>query len=420
MPRRKGWTTAAVALALGAALPATASAAGLHVKNDRGVPQYSFWKVNEEEYWHPTDGFGAAEIAVVPGDVVRVTRTIGGPAAYPPPEGYGGQAYTVPDPAPSDVAITLPHTGPIYQPQLSDAERWVIGKANEKRAAKGVPPLRVSTSLSAAADSMARQSVIEDRWPPSFLTAYQQDFGWPAGGGAALDNPGSSPRKAIAHWTDGSVREQALVRADYDAIGVGEGGGWFIAQLSACPPGPAASRCGMTDDTGDPTIALPPEDDPKPDPDPEPEPDPEPKPGPKPQPKPEPGDGSKPPPPFTLATVLPGRRSAGTAAVARGGRFSTRRFVNCPAGASCLVTTTVRAKVASTAAKRKRVKVGGSRYTLAGGAKSAIASKLNKKGRRLLRRNGKLTVRLKVAVRRGPTVLRRTFRLSLEPRRPAG
>src|SRR5687767_7298020 len=117
MPKRKRSAVAVVALALAAALPATASAAALQVKNDRGVAQYSFWKVNEEQHWHPTDGFGAAEIEVVPGDVVRVTRTIGGPPDYPPPEGYGGLAYTVPDPAPAEVTITLPHTGPIYEPQ---------------------------------------------------------------------------------------------------------------------------------------------------------------------------------------------------------------------------------------------------------------------------------------------------------------
>ncbi len=391
----------AVTLAAVAAFPAAASAAKFQVVNDRGIAQYSYWNLNGAQYWYATDGFGVKEIAVAPGDVVRFTRTVNGPSSYPPPEGYAGQSYTVPDPVPSEVTITLPHTGPIYHPELSDAERWVIGKANERRAERGVAPLRVSTVLTAAADSMARQSVIENRWPPSFLTAYQQDFGWPSGSGAALDAGGSSPTNAIGHWTDGSVREDALVRATFDAIGVAEGGGWWIAQLSTCPSA-AAARCGMTNDTGDPTIVLPPEgggggggggdgggsgD----------------------------GGGGE-TTAFTLANVLPGGGLAGTATVSRAGAFSSERSLGCPAGPACTVSTTVLAKLASTAATTTPTKIGGSRYTVAGGTQANVKSKLNKKGRKALQRRGKLRAKIKVTVTRGAAVLQKTLRVTLKPR----
>ena len=238
-------TVAIVAAILAA--PATTSAATFSVKNDRGIAQYSFWQIEGERSWFSTNGFGRVEIPVEPGDVVRFTRTFAGPRKFPPPEGYRGKRYRVPDPVPSEVKITLPHTGPIYRPRLSRAERWVIRKANERRKERGREPLRISKTLTAAADSMARKSVREDRWPPSFLTAYQQDFGWPGSSGGVLDSPGKDRRKAIAHWTDGSVRERLLLDPDRNAIGVGEGGGWFIAMLSTCPTGPAATRCRLAE-----------------------------------------------------------------------------------------------------------------------------------------------------------------------------
>lgn len=225
------------------AAPAAASATSFRVVNDRGIAQFTFFERPAVDGWFATDGFGRAEIDVEPGQVLRFTRSLGGPRKLGPPEGYKGKRYTVPNRVPDEVVITLKHTGPIYKPGLSKAEKFVIRKANEKRKARGRNPLRISKTLNSAADSMARKSVLEERWPPSFLTAYQQDFGWPDGGGGALDSHTSDPNKAIGHWTDGSVREKLLLNPDYDSIGVGEGGGWFIAQLGDCPEGRAASRC---------------------------------------------------------------------------------------------------------------------------------------------------------------------------------
>lgn len=225
-------------------MPAGASAATIRVENDRGIAQFTYWqKEGMGDRWFVTDGFGRDEVDVEPGDVLRIARTPGAPRKIGPPEGPKGQRYTVPNPVPREIMITLPHTGPIYKPGVSKDERWVIRKANEKRAARGRPPLRISKTLSAAAGSQARQSVLENRWPPSFLTAFQQDFGWPAAFGAVLDSKTKDRRKAIGHWTDGSIRERTLLDPRFDSIGVGSGNGWYIAQIADCPEGPEAARC---------------------------------------------------------------------------------------------------------------------------------------------------------------------------------
>ena len=270
---------AAVLGLLACAGEASAASLTLHVVNERGTPQFTAVQVDSNG-WRPSDPYGSATLDVAAGSVVSVTRDPFPPANYPPPEGAAGVSHTVTqdDLSAGSLTLTVPNaTGPAYQPALSDAERWVVGKLNQDRAAHGLAPMQISTTLTAAADAVAHDSAVKLAasggypFPPPYFTVIFQDWGWPHNSAAGLDAPTTDPAKALAHWTDGSEREQLVLNPQITAIGIGDGGGSWVAQLGACPS-PGSDRCGMTSDTGDPNIVLPAPTNPSPRPSPRPSP----------------------------------------------------------------------------------------------------------------------------------------------------
>src|SRR4051794_27417232 len=246
------------------AAPAAADSLTLNVVNERGTPQFTAFKVDPGG-WRQSDPYGSAALDVSLGSVVSVTRDPFPPAGYDPPEGAAGVSHTVTqaDLDAHTLTLTVPNaTGPAYQPALSDGERWVVGKLNQDRTAHGLAPLQISTALTAAADAIAHDSALKLAangsypFPPPYFSVIFQDWGWPHNSAAGLDAPGTDPAHALAHWTDGSVREQTLLTASFTAIGIGDGGGAWVAQLGACPA-QGSDRCQMTSDAGDANIVLP-------------------------------------------------------------------------------------------------------------------------------------------------------------------
>lgn len=253
----------------------TTASITFQVEDVRGTPQWSEVQVpgQPEFAGTTTDGFGSITRTLTVGDHIRFTRSSNPPPSRPPPEDPYVE-YTVPSSPPANVTITLPNTtGPSYLPELSDAERWVLGNVNADRVAHGVPALHVSQTLNRTADAEARDDHNQRAatgsytFPAPYFTVTRIDWGWPTGDSdlTVVDAPSGDPAAVLAHWngTEGSEESLALAHAlrsgAYNAIGIGDGGGVWILHLDACPMAdPAASRCELTADTGDPNIVLPP------------------------------------------------------------------------------------------------------------------------------------------------------------------
>src|SRR5664279_5120200 len=155
-PRSRGrrvWRRVAVSLVLACMWAGSAASGALasssvsfHVVNTGGIAQWSeVWVNGNKSAQLTTDYNGNLSLAVNPGDVVSFSRDATDNACGGAPEGMSGITYTVPSAPPSQATITLPvTTGPSYQPGLSPAERWVVGKINQERAAHGAGPLTIS------------------------------------------------------------------------------------------------------------------------------------------------------------------------------------------------------------------------------------------------------------------------------------
>lgn len=246
------------------------------VANQRGIAQnlqVEVFRGGSPLTSQTTDAFGNVTLSVEAGDVVHFSRTLlARTSSCVSPEGtwMQGVTYTVPAGAPSQVRITVPNaTGPAYQPQLSPAERWVVGQINDMRAAKGLSRLTISTTLTAVADATAHDAALikgsagSYPWPPRYCDAVTIDWGWPQlalnTGIAMLDASTTDPHAALAHWTDSSARGQQTFSSRFTAVGIGDGGGAWTMFLSDCssPPAGVATRCGLTSDKGDSSIQLP-------------------------------------------------------------------------------------------------------------------------------------------------------------------
>ena len=101
--------------------------------------------------------------------------------------------------------------------------------------------------------------------------------------------------------------------------------------------------------------------------------------------------------------------------VGKKGTFTIKRKVDCTGlGPSCTVTNTLSAKVAASSAKKKSLKLGGSKFIVKAGTKGAIKLKLTKKGLKLLKRLGKIKGKIKTTVKRGKSVTTKTFTVTLK------
>ncbi len=239
--------------------PATAHAADVRVVNERGIPQRAMWSNDGSTPRFMTDVDGWIK-GVEPGKTLRVTRSTSTQPCYRnpggAPEGAAGVEFPVTE---AGGTITLPNaTGPSYKPDLNEAERWIVGKINERRAQQGKPPVRVSAVLGRVADAVARRQFVDSlSFPPPFCPVVVIDWGFPGTGGySSVDANGADPRKAWEHWSDGSIRETSATLGDWNAVGVGDGDGAWTAYFANCPEGLDA-RCEMTADQGDPNIVLP-------------------------------------------------------------------------------------------------------------------------------------------------------------------
>jgi hypothetical protein len=253
---------AALAAPLIGASSAAAGQTTFHLINERGIAQYGAVVRASDGAFLATDGAGKVTATVSSGDLLRFTRDPQPPSFCSPPEG-AGVAYTVPSPAAATATITLPNaTGPSFHPELSSAERWVVGRINQLRTARGAPPLMISNTLDRAADASAhdaagiKASSGRYPWPPAHCDVIAQDWGWPTNTGVgAEDASTTSAAAALAHWTDSSVRGQLTFDPSNTAVGIGDGSGAWVMEIGSCPPGPDVSRCELTSDTGDPNLA---------------------------------------------------------------------------------------------------------------------------------------------------------------------
>lgn len=228
-----------------------------HVVNQRGIGQYSQATIPGVGSAQ-SNGQGLVAVPVKPGEVVQFTRsTLTGSCA--PPEGPYGVTYTVPTTAPQNVTITLPDaTGPAFHPELSPAERWVIGKINQLRPASA--QLHISSTLTASADAVAhrlaliRASKGSYPFPPQYCSVLAQDWGWPRDNFGLEDAATTSAQAALAHWTDSSARGQNTRNSQWTDVGIADGNGAWILELGTCPLSDATARpgCHTTTDTGDP------------------------------------------------------------------------------------------------------------------------------------------------------------------------
>jgi uncharacterized membrane protein YgcG len=252
----------AAAIGLAAAPGAGAATTTYHVVNQRGIGQ-PFAEANGEN----TDYDGYVTLTVNAGDYVDFTR-YRGPFCGGVPEGAVGYEHVVPNPVPATETITLPNTtGDAFNPTNNDNERWLVGKVNELRAQNGKPPVVISTTLNQAASAMAHDWVtVHHQFPPPWCFNIPPDWGFPdQHGHATLDAAYATyPQAAFAHWIDTSdtpARRDALL-GDFDTIGMGEAiagsEGQYNAILAKCPlvTGTPAVQCGRTADQGDPNLPI--------------------------------------------------------------------------------------------------------------------------------------------------------------------
>lgn len=247
----------------------------VHLLDRRGISQVAYVAVlhNHAQQSSPVDANGDVTVNVQPGDTIIATRSLlqhSGPCMSPEGDIFHGVRYEVPPSPPASVTLTLPNaTGPSFHPELSRAERGVVGRINQMRASRGLAPLHISTTLDRVADATAHDAALIEQthghypWPPKYCDAVAIDWGWPqpyTPGVSGLDAPTTSPAAALAHWTDGSARAQQTFSKQWSAVGIGDGGGGaWILYLSSCDEArnPAAARCEMTSDAGDAAIRLP-------------------------------------------------------------------------------------------------------------------------------------------------------------------
>ena len=276
--------TAAVA-ALIAAAPASAAVMTFHVQDERGIGQLTYVDVSSPfvgNYRTRTDPYGDVSLTVNGNEALKFTRDGNPGSAAPnpdsckaPEDATGGLGYTVPpSPTSETVTITLQSaTGPAYLPELSAEESWVVAKLNEARAAHGIAPLHISTTLTAAADAIAHDLQLSRAgggyaFPAPYCLVALLGWGWPTGNFLVEDSGFAEPWRTLAHWdgTEGSAESTNLANAGalndfFTAVGVADGGGAWIVEYNTCPAS-GADRCGMTELTGDAsgyTPPLPPE-----------------------------------------------------------------------------------------------------------------------------------------------------------------
>ncbi len=94
-------------------------------------------------------------------------------------------------------------------------------------------------------------------------------------------------------------------------------------------------------------------------------------------------------------------RSRANVRLSRKGSFSLPRLkIFCPSGPACTVTTSITATFPQSAAKKRKVKLGGSKFSVKGGKNKRVSAKVGKKGRRLIGRLKKVKAKMTVRVKR--------------------
>ncbi|MEA2157002.1 MAG: hypothetical protein QOE11_3142 [Solirubrobacteraceae bacterium] len=272
MRRTQGLAAVALtALAMLGFADAAMAAVAFTVVDDRGIDQFSAYRLPGAFSFLRTDGDGRFSANVVAGDVISVSRAPSSTGACAAPEGSSGLDYTVT--AAASQTITLPNTtGDSTHTTLTDTESWIVGRLNEERAAHSpsLPALHVSTTLTQAAYAIAHDRVLAagHAYPPPYCLVNLIDWGWPSAGFLNEDSPFAAPEQTLGHW-DGTTDAESVNLAQngvFDpantAIGVADGGGYWIVEYNDCSASsvaPAfAGRCGMTTATGDPTAYTPP------------------------------------------------------------------------------------------------------------------------------------------------------------------
>ena len=182
-----------------------------------------------------------------------------------PESAQGGVSVVVPDPAPAQMTIVVPQAvASTPQTDLTNDERWVLGKISQDRRAKKYPVLRISTALGRAADAQARDLAagfvtFDDPCPfGANAVVVAQDAGFlPA---STLRFPINPPPREDGEGTsaDDALDAYKSVDRDYDAVGIANVGEFWVlyaSQTRYCTPGAyGAERCEMTNDTGDPKL----------------------------------------------------------------------------------------------------------------------------------------------------------------------
>jgi hypothetical protein len=243
-----------------------------------GIPQFAYFLVEPSGHrpkardWHlrtnpHTDPVGHAEADVRPGQTIYFNATgmvglsWGGVAHLLSPEGVTGKPFHVTASTPSNVRIVLPSPARPYHPELSKAERYVLGQLNRKRERFHAPPLKVSTILDKVASVAARDEAVNGRWPDPYFFSLAPAFGWPGdlteSGVTLIDAPLSRPDQVLAHW-DGAYSGESTglwneIRAPYNKyVGIADGGGaWNIVLVTSCPATVNSGHtCGLTNITG--------------------------------------------------------------------------------------------------------------------------------------------------------------------------
>jgi WD40 repeat protein len=111
-----------------------------------------------------------------------------------------------------------------------------------------------------------------------------------------------------------------------------------------------------------------------------------------------------------------GSGSAPATTVGTDGSFTLKKTnVDCAgAGPDCAVKTSVTGQIAGAAAKRKTVKLGSFSFTVKAGKKGAVKAKLSKKGRKLLKRLGRIKATVVITVTRGAGSAKKTVKVKLK------
>ena len=94
-------------------------------------------------------------------------------------------------------------------------------------------------------------------------------------------------------------------------------------------------------------------------------------------------------------------RSRAQVRLSRKGAFSLPRLkITCPAGPVCKVSTSVTATFPQSAARTRKVKLGGSKFSVKGGKTKRVSARVGKKARGLIARLKKVKAKMKVQVKR--------------------